>query len=152
MSDAQTSDGAKLYIGAAAPATYDKAGYEAVTWQEVGIITDIPEISESANEVTFSPLSAEYVEKLKGIRTGNTLTLMYGYDTDDAGQVDMDESYAGRTPSPIKVVTQGTEHLYFMAQVMSKSVTISTVDNVVMKSNSVSITGPKGVLETTAPI
>lgn len=146
-----TAAGAKLFIGAAAPATYDKSGYEGVSWEEVGLITDIPELSESANEVTFSALAQDYVEKLKGIRTGNSVTAMYGYDKDEAGQVDLSDSYAGKVASPFKVVLQDTTHLYFMAQVMSKSITVGTVDNVVMKSSALSITGPAGVLEEEAP-
>jgi hypothetical protein len=152
MSDVFIAAGAELYIGAAPPATFNKAGFEAVTWQKVGFLSDIPEINESAAEASFEGLDADYVTKLKGIINSGSTNIGYGYVRTDEGQADLDAQFLVRTPSPFKIVCPDTTHLYFMAQVMSKAVNIGTVNNVVMKSNTLAITGPDiGVLEENAP-
>ena len=53
---AVTSAGTKLYVSASLPATYNSAGFGALTWTEVGEITDFGEWGKEYTVVNHNPV------------------------------------------------------------------------------------------------
>lgn len=133
MSNVFTSAGTKLHIAstATAPATYDGTGYAALTWVEVGEITDLGSFGKEYAQVTHTSLGNRQTVKRKGSYNNGSMALQLGRDTSDAGQailivaVDSDDSY------PVKVTLQDDTVIYTTAQVMSYTTNIGSPDSIV---------------------
>lgn len=151
MSDVFTSAGATLSIGAAAPSTYDKTGYEAVTWEPVGNVSDIPQFGKLFNLVSFNPLGQRGTVKRKGSYNNGSTDIQYGYVKADAGQVDVVTAMASDDPLPFRVVLQDTTHVYFMAMVMGTPTAVGTIDNIVLQNAPLEIDSVSEILFEVAP-
>ena len=81
-----TSSGTKLYVAAEKPATYDKAGFDAITWTEVGEVVDLGEIGPEFELVTYDALGNRVTQKLKGQVNMGSQAAELGKDVADAGQ------------------------------------------------------------------
>ena len=152
-SAAQTAAGSKLYVSASLPATYDKAGFEALTWTEIGEVTTIPSHGATYNIVTHSPLATRQIIKRKGSFDNGTLEVPYAYDIDetpDAGQalissaLNDDDSYSFWVD-----IKQKKAH-YFTAVIAGNPTEPGGVDSIIMKTVSVAI--DDNVLEVAAPV
>lgn len=130
MSGAQTSAGTTLHISAAAPATYNATGFAALTWTEIGEITDLGEFGRQYNLVTHNPLNDRRTVKRKGSYNDGTINAQMARVPADAGQailktaVDSDGSYS------IKVTLQNGNVFYTTAQIMSYTVNVGSVDQI----------------------
>ena len=62
----RTSAGTTLKVSASAPATFDKAGYSALTFTAVGEITDLGEFGREYALVTHNPVGTRGTQKFKG--------------------------------------------------------------------------------------
>lgn len=80
-----TSQGSKLFLSAALPASETIAGYEALTFTKVGGLESIGAIGATTSVVTFQPLDGPQ-EKHKGSTNYGSLQPAIGHDKDDAGQ------------------------------------------------------------------
>ena len=146
MADANpvfTAAATVISIGDAQPGTYDKAGFEAVTWTPIGEVVDIPEFGRLYNLVTHLPLGDRRTVKRKGSFNDGAFTIQYGVAdraTPDAGQTAIEGFIDSDANQAIRIVLQDTTHIYFTAQVMSNPITISTIDTIVMKSVQLEIT------------
>ena len=80
------SVGTKVYLSAAEPATYTKAGFDALTWKEVGEVESVGDFGGSATVTTFTPLGTGVVRKRKGSIDYGQLSLVCGRLTADDGQ------------------------------------------------------------------
>jgi hypothetical protein len=149
MSDVFTSAGTTISIGAALPATFTKAGYEAVTWTAIGEIVDAGEFGRIYNSVSHNPLGDRRTIKRKGSYNDGTITLQLGRDTSDAGQIALIAALASDDSYSIRVVLQDTAHLYTTAQVMSYTTNIGSVDQITGATVTLEI--DYDILETTAP-
>jgi hypothetical protein len=139
MSNAFTSAGTRIYIGDALPATYDKAGFEAVDWTEIGEVTDLGEFGKEFNLVEHNPLGTRRTIKRKGSFNDGAITLQYAYDSNDAGQADLRTALDSDNSFPFKVVLQNNIHIYLSAQVMSAPVNVGSVDQITSASTSLEI-------------
>jgi len=81
-----TSTGTLLAVVAAQPATVDAAGFGALTFVNVGEVTDLPEYGASAEVVTHQPLATGITQKYKGFINNGSMSVSVGYSADDAGQ------------------------------------------------------------------
>ncbi|MES1987460.1 MAG: hypothetical protein V4440_05415 [Pseudomonadota bacterium] len=152
-SAAQTAAGSKLYVSATLPATYDAAGFEALTWTEVGEVTEIPAFGKSFNVVNHNPLGTRQTIKRKGSYDNGSIEVPYAYDITtvggDDGQalllqgLETDSSYA------FYVDVKQLKALYFSGQVTSAPVTIGSVDSIITKSTMIAI--DNDVVEADAP-
>ncbi len=86
---ARSSSGDTLSVCATLPATEDQAGYEALTFTDVGEVTNIPEIGRVYDLITHNPVGERKTFKFKGNYNDGTMTLAMGRATDDAGQAIM---------------------------------------------------------------
>lgn len=80
-----TAAGTTLAISAASPATFDAAGYAALTYTEVGAVSNIGSFGASFAKVEFQPLKGGKL-KLKGSVDYGTLSPTIALDSSDAGQ------------------------------------------------------------------
>ena len=87
-----TSTGVKLYVSAATPATFDAAGYEALTWTEVAEVTTIPEYGPQAQVVTHEPLATGVTEKFGGFINYGSVAVEGAFSPTDAGQIILREN------------------------------------------------------------
>lgn len=105
MNDFTTGAGATLGIATAAPATYTQAGYEALTFTNVGKITNIGDIPTRVyQEVTISYLEAEGEDVAKGGYSLGSQQITIAVDQSDAGQAML--STATNSKSPVSVRLQ----------------------------------------------
>ena len=81
-----TSTGTLFALAAAQPATVDAVGFAALTYTNVGEITELPEYGASAEVVTHLPLATGRVVKLKGFINNGSMSVQCARDADDAGQ------------------------------------------------------------------
>lgn len=139
-SNAFTSAGTTISISAVLPATYDSAGFAALTFTAIGEITDAGEYGKTYNLVSHNPLGDRKTYKFKGSYNNGSMTLQMGRVPDDAGQtillaaLDSDNSYS------IKVVLQDGTINYFTAQIMSYTTSVGSVDQITAATVSIEVT------------
>lgn len=126
----RTSAGTTIGIVAAAPATFDVAGYEALTFINIGEVTDLGEFGRQYALVTHNPVGSRGTVKKKGSFNEGTMTLQLGLDTDDAGQILAKAASLSDNDYSFRVTTQNGDIYYFRAQVMSFRVGVGGVDTI----------------------
>jgi hypothetical protein len=149
----RTSAGTTLKVSAAAPATFNSAGYAALTFTAVGEITDLGEFGREFALVTHNPVGTRGTQKFKGSFNEGTMNLSLGLDTDDAGQVLMKAASLADTAYSFEVVTQNGDKYYFQAMVMSFKVGVGSVDSITTSSVTLELTtssGGVGIVEVLA--
>lgn len=118
----RTADGTLLGASSAAPATFDEAGYSALTFTDVGAVVDIGEIGATYADVPTYNLSSRDVGHLKGSRDYNETPITVDNDRTDAGQIILRDHHNEDpalvdSPVAIKVTHQNGDVEYFMALV-----------------------------------
>ncbi len=132
--EAFTSAGSSIAICLSAPATETEAGYEALTFEEVGEVVDIPEFGKEYNLVTHNPLSDRRTRKKKGSYNLGAFTLNMARAPGDAGQADMITGLDEDEPPSFRVGLQDGTFMYFRALIMSYKTGIGTVDQITAAS------------------
>jgi hypothetical protein len=135
----QTSAGSTLSISSALPATYDEAGFEALTYTEVGEITDLGEFGKEFNLVTHVALGNRKTRKFKGSYNNGSLPLQLGRDTSDAGQAAMNLAQHSDNDYSFRVVLQDGASSYFVGKVMSFRTVVGSVDQVTGATSTIEI-------------
>jgi hypothetical protein len=85
----KTAAGTKVYVSSA-PVTDETdtlAEFVALDWVEVGLVENLPEYGDEAAAVTFTSLGDGRVRKGKGARDAGSMTLTFGNDPEDEGQL-----------------------------------------------------------------
>lgn len=82
-----TSAGVLFKISAGVPATFNAAGYAALTFTTVGEITDMSGFGVTWSNSTGNQLALRGTQKKKSVRDPGNLDLTLNLDTDDAGQI-----------------------------------------------------------------
>lgn len=126
----RTSAGTTLGVSASSPATFNEAGYEALTFTPVGEITDLGEFGREYALVTHNPLGSRGTVKFKGSFNEGQISLQLGLDTEDAGQVLLKAAAKSDNNYSFAVETQAGDFYYFQAQVMSFKVGVGAVDSI----------------------
>lgn len=116
--DFQSLSGSTLYISATLPATYNEAGYEALTWTEVGGIITIPPLGGTYSEVSI-PLVKTGTCKKKGTKEYGTGTIKYAAARDDTGQIAMTTAYGSTAAVAFKVLYPDGDADYVTGIVLS---------------------------------
>ena len=81
-----TSTGIKIAAVLGAPATFDDAGYKALTYVDMGQVTNIPEFGPTIQVVNSEPLATGITEKFVGFVNYGSVAIEADYDDEDAGQ------------------------------------------------------------------
>lgn len=146
----RTSAGTTLKVSASAPATFNTAGYSALSFTAVGEITDLGEFGREFALVTHNPVGTRGTQKFKGSFNEGTMNLTLGLDTDDAGQVLMKAASLADSAYSFEVTTQNGDTYYFQAMVMSFKVGIGSVDSITTATCTLELTtsaGGVGIVE-----
>lgn len=126
----RSSAGSTIKISAGTPATYDAAGYGALTLTTIGEVTDLGEFGREYALVTHNPLGTRGTTKLKGSFNEGSISMQLGLDTDDAGQILAKTASLSDADYSFEIATQNGDKYYFQAKVMSFKVGVGSVDQV----------------------
>lgn len=126
----RSSAGSTIKISAGTPATYDAAGYGALTLTTIGEVTDLGEFGREYALVTHNPLGTRGTTKLKGSFNEGSISMQLGLDTDDAGQILTKTASLSDADYSFEIATQNGDKYYFQAKVMSFKVGVGSVDQV----------------------
>jgi hypothetical protein len=137
-----TSAGATLSMKVStSPGAYTEAGFEAITgWLAIGEIVDLGEFGKSYNLVQHNPIGNRKTIKKKGAYNEGQLVLQVARDPADTGQAGLITALASDLDSSFKIVMQDTTTLYFVAQVLSYTTNLGSVDQIVGATITVEIT------------
>ncbi len=137
-----TAAGTKFSISAGLPVTNDEAGYAALTFTEVGEVTNIADFGANSNVINHSPLSDPIIQKYKGSADMGGGSLDFATLSSDAGQILLKTAAAYNTYAAysVKVEESDGSISYFKALFTSFVKKIGTIDNVVMASVNMAIT------------
>lgn len=136
MSDIFSSVGTTVSVSAADPATYDAAGFAALTWSVCGQLTELPSFGHEAALATHTPLATGVVAKRRGSVNYGSLQLTMAVSDADTGQALLKtagEALPGADSSvSVKVLLQNGDIQYFTAQVMSFKTNVGGADAITM--------------------
>lgn len=124
-----TSAGTTIALSASQPATYNQAGYEALTFTSIGGVTDLGQIPTKVFqlvEVFF--VASRGKAKAKGGYDLGSQTVTYAVDDGDAGQTLVDAASESDAAYSVKIdhPTEGT--IYAQALVMGGPITYGDVN------------------------
>lgn len=125
-----TSAGSTIGISASLPASLTASGYTALTYTDIGEVTDGGSIGRTYNIVNHSPLATRGVVKLKGSFDDGTVTLQLAYAPGNAGQVLVETALNDDDFYSFELELQNGTIIYFQAQVTSAPVNVGSVDTV----------------------
>ena len=126
---ARTSAGTTLGISATLPATFDEAGFDAVTHTLIGEVTDIGgDIGRVYQLVTHQPLASRADVKKKGGYNSGSVTVSLAIDDDDAGQQLAEAALNSDANYSFALTLQDGSIRYFEAIVMSFPVNVGGRD------------------------
>jgi hypothetical protein len=142
MAELYTASGAKLYIApSVASEPVDAAAYAALTWTEVGFLSNIGEYGDEASLQTGAVIGDARVRKAKGSRDAGTLTITVYPDPEDDGQTALIAAEATNNNYPIKIVepnrlnATGTDGIdYMIVLVSSKRKALGGNDTIVTRT------------------
>lgn len=135
-----TVAGTTLGVVSTAPATFDAAGYGALTFVNIGNISDGGEHGRVYAEVTFNPIDTRGTRKYKGSFNEGNKTLQLAYDQADAGMVVLKTALLDDADYSFEVAYPDGTFNYFQAKVMSLSKSANSVDDMRMATVELSIT------------
>jgi len=133
-SEARTSAGTSISISLDPPATYDEAGFSALTFTEIGEVTDLGEFGREYNLVTHNPLSTRRTVKRKGSYNDGAVTMQMARVKTDAGQLVLQTGLDTDDSISVEVEYQDGSIDYFSAQVMSYTSNVGSVDQITAAS------------------
>jgi hypothetical protein len=119
MSDFLTVAGTKLYVSTAAPAAQTSAAFGALTWTEVGSLTQIPSVRGKTFDTSELPLIGDpHKKRKKGSYTLPDAQFQCAWVEDDTGQEIVRAAEDTNDILSFKVEKQDGALRYFTAQVM----------------------------------
>lgn len=114
-----TSAGTILALSAAAPATFDAAGYAALTYTQIGEVSDLGDVpSRIYDIVNWRNIANRGDSKAKGGYTLGTQTITVGIDPADAGQTLVDAATPSDVVYTVKILHPRLGTIYARALVM----------------------------------
>jgi hypothetical protein len=126
----RTSAGSTIALSAAQPATYNEAGYSALSFTDIGEVSDLGEFGRVYNIVKYNTVATRATTKRKGSYDEGTMNLKVGLDNDDAGQNLANAAAASDNDYSFKLTLQDGSVYYFQTQVASFKISVGTVDSI----------------------
>ena len=103
-----TSDiGTAVAIATGAPATNDKAGFEALTWVVINGIIEAPTFATTHSAIDVPDLATGFTTGLKGAETGVASSLVWRTIAADAGQTAVIAAALARATYSIRTIEPG---------------------------------------------
>ena len=110
--DATTYIGGTIALVMATPATFNQAGYEALTFVELGKVINASELGDEAEDISFNLLKSGRTSHLNGVKN-NGATVTFVYDRDDAGYALVKANANGNTLASIEITDPDGDVTYF---------------------------------------
>jgi len=142
-----TSAGTRFGITATAPATFDAAGYGALSFTDIGDIVDGGSVGKTYNVTNHNPVGDRATYKIKGSYNNGTQTLQGAKVPDDPGQiivlqaVDSDADFYFSVELNDNPDGLTNTFLYYSAIVTSAPTNIGGVDSITDTTYTVDISG-----------
>jgi hypothetical protein len=136
-----TSAGSTLSIATGAPATYDAAGFTALTYVVVGEVTDIGEVGREYATVTHMPVGSRVVRKFKGSYNNGTMQIQMARDTANAGQTAMKAALISDADYSFKITLQDLVKIHFVGKVTTFKTSVGSVDQITGANCTVEVNG-----------
>jgi hypothetical protein len=114
-----TSAGTTIGIVATVPTTFDAAGYAALTFIDIGEITDIPDFGREFEVITHKPIGSRGTVKKKGGFNEGSMDLKLGLNTDDAGVILLKAAAMSDADYSFKIAHPSGDVYYFRALALS---------------------------------
>lgn len=136
-----TNAGNKFYVSTTAtdPATYDAAGYAALTYAEVGEITDLGTLASEYAITEHNPIGDRNLQKLKGTRDNGSQDLTLGFDHGDVGQFIMQAALLSDSNYHFKILLKSGDIIYYSGLVTKFDIVFGAADDVVGAETSIAI-------------
>ena len=129
-----------LKISAGVPATFDAAGYAALSYTSVGEVTNYGEFGREFELVTHNPVASRGTQKLKGAFNEGAIALQLGLDTDDAGQILMKAASNSDSLYAFLITTANGDKYYFQGLTMGFKVGLNDVNSISSATANIEIT------------
>lgn len=128
---AQTSATTTLYVSNGQPATYDAAGFTALSWTKVGELSNIGTLGGQTTVVTHIPVDTGVVVKRAGSQNNGSMQ-MQGARCTDAGQTILRTAFNSRASISYKVVYPSVigQTDYFTGICTSNQTNVGTADQI----------------------
>jgi hypothetical protein len=123
-----------ISVSASLPATYDAAGYGALTFTAVGQVTDWTAGGQVYNVVTSNPIAQRGTDKYKGTFNNGADTITVNRDDDDAGQLIILAALTDDADYAFEVTYQDSTIDYFTGKVVSFDTVAGGADSIVQKT------------------
>lgn len=138
----KTNIGVSVGVVLGVPATYDEAGYTALTFIEAGEITDIGEIGGQADVSSYDRMSDGIKQKLPGVIDYGSTTLEMAHEVDDLGQIALAAGFDG--------ANKGLEHsfaltdsegavVWFTSKIFSRTKNYGSTGDIILSSVDIEI-------------
>lgn len=138
---AMTSAGTTIAISAGNPATFNSAGFSALSFTDVGEVTEVSgDVGRVYSLVTHNPLATRATQKFKGSYNSGSITLPVAIDRADAGQIIAQAALVSDDDYSFKLTMQDGAVIYFRGKVMSFPVSMGGVDSITSGTITVEIT------------
>lgn len=118
MGDITISVGTEVHVALGAPATYDEAGFGAMSFTEVGEVGNIPQFGGQSQVSEFTPIKTGVVNKRAGSINYGSSNLSLANVFSDAGQAAMKSGFDGDNKGKvhsIKLINPDVGAMYFTA-------------------------------------
>lgn len=148
-SDAFTSAGTTVAVSAAAPATFNVAGFAALTFTDIGEVVDGGELGRVYEVVKHNPLATRETIKRKGSYDSGTIALQMARVPSDAGQTILVAAVDSDASHSFEVTLQDGTILYFTGQITSYLTKIGTTNQITAAQVNVEI--DSDIVEDAAP-
>lgn len=143
-----TSAGTTIGLSAAAPATWDAAGYGALTYTTIGEVDDLGEIPDRIYElVTLQPIASRALKKAKGGYQLGSQTVTFAIDPADAGQTLLNTAVNSDNAYSIKIAHPSLGTIYARALVMGGPKTYGDVNSASKRSVTLEYTGATNTVD-----
>lgn len=138
--------GTTIGIVAAAPATEDQSGYEALSFDTIGKIVSIGELGDEHEDISFNRLAEGRTIHVNGVADLGDTPLVLEYDASDAGQVILQAANGGNTTHSFKITDPDGRDHYFQGLIANLRYLERTVNQ--YKGQTFVIRGQSGITET----
>ena len=140
--DIQSVAGSKIGISTTAPATFNEAGYSALTYINIGECTELPtDIGRVYNVIKHNPVDTRATRKLRGSYDEGSSEFTCGLVAGDAGQAAAFAALSSDAMVYFEITLQDTnDKIWFPALIVKAPMTIGSVDNVLQIKFGVEIT------------
>jgi len=139
---ALSAAGTTFAVSASLPATYDAAGYNALTWTPVTDVSDIPEFGPSTSVNTFNPIDNRVTQKSTGSIDYGSVAIGFAHVAADAGQGILAANMGNNTGISCRVTRPDGAKDYFTGIVSSFTRNHSGVDSFFVGTASIEINKP----------